>query len=139
MKQQKRSTLEEVVGDVLEPAGFEYESRRLAYHVPRVYTPDFTYTTCHIEVKGYFRAGDTQKYAAIAHSLEAMGHQLIMVLQTPNKKVRKGSKMTMAEWCNKNDIPWYGLEDLPDLIGDVIDFPDEEEEEEDEEDEDEEF
>lgn len=114
VKKEKRSRLEEEVAAVLEPLGFEYESTRLAYHVPRLYTPDFTYSHVVIEVKGYFRAGDTQKYKAIRDSL--VDKTFVMILQTPNKPVRKGSKLTMAEWCDRNDIEWHPADDLEELV-----------------------
>ena len=39
---------------------------KIDYRIERKYTPDFVYekqgVTYYIECKGYFRAGDTQKY-----------------------------------------------------------------------------
>tara|TARA_R110001632_G_scaffold17550_6_gene55504 strand:+ start:414 stop:665 length:252 start_codon:yes stop_codon:yes gene_type:complete len=71
-----------------------------------------------VECKGFFREGDTQKYKAVRDSLES--HQrLVFVLMGPNKKVRKGSKMTMSGWCEKEGLSWYTLDTLEELIEDV--------------------
>lgn len=122
------------MGVVLEPEGFEYEAHQLSYIVPRKYIPDYSLGETHIEVKGYFRAGDTQKYKAIKDSLEAIGHQLVFVLQTPSKKVRKGGVLTMADWCNKNDIPWYTPAELDQLLIDLIEYEYVDQEDDDEDD-----
>ena len=122
-KTTKRSKLEEDVGDTLEVYGFEYEVEKVAYMVPRVYTPDFTYGDTMIEVKGYFRPGDTQKYKAINDCWPE--RQLVFVLQNPLKRIRKGAKMTMADWCEKHDIPWYSADNLEALVVDILGVEDE--------------
>ena len=68
-----------------------------------------------MEAKGFFRVGDTQKYKAIRDSLPKK-KQLVFLLYNPNKKLRKGSKMTMAEWCEKEKFKWYTLEDITDAF-----------------------
>ena len=85
---------------------WEYEPGGFKYLVPRTYYPDFVKGNIYVEVKGYFRAGDTQKYAAINREMKAQGKDFRFVLQSPDKKVRKGSKITMAEWCDKHNIQW---------------------------------
>ena len=37
----------------------------------------------------------------------------------PAKKVRKGGKLTMAAWCEKEKIKWYNVDTLQELIKDV--------------------
>lgn len=132
-----RSKLEADVGEVLECYGFVYEPLKLSYHVPRNYTPDFVWMDLIVEVKGYFRAGDTQKYKAIRDSLPL--NTLVFLLQSPGKKIRKGAKMTMAEWCEANEIDWFHVEDLDgflDWVADQYDLTYEEGEEEGEDDDD---
>ena len=68
-----------------------------------------------VEAKGYFRVGDTQKYKAIRDSLPKK-RQLVFLLYNPNKKLRKGSKMNMSEWCEKEGFKWYTLEDITDAF-----------------------
>lgn len=100
-----RSKLEARVAKLL-GTGWEYEPTPVPYIVKRKYIPDFKKDNLYIEVKGYFRVGDTQKYRAIQTAMLAEGNVFIMILQQPSKPVRKGAKLTMAKWCDKYDIPW---------------------------------
>jgi hypothetical protein len=43
----------------------------------------------------------------------------VFVLMKPEKKVRKGAKLTMAQWCDKEGILWYDISTLQELIDDV--------------------
>ena len=114
-----RSTFEYEVSQKLQPCGFSYEPTSIPYNVPRMYTPDFVFDegsfTVYVECKGYFRAGDTQKYKAISKSL-SWTEELVFVLMKPNQKVSKTTKLTMSEWCDKHSIKWYTIETLPELI-----------------------
>jgi hypothetical protein len=114
-----RSTFEYEVSQKLQPCGFSYEPTAIPYNVPRMYTPDFVFDqgefVVYVECKGYFRAGDTQKYKAIAKSL-SWTEELVFVLMKPNQKVSKTTKLTMSEWCDKHKIKWYTIETLPELI-----------------------
>lgn len=131
-----RSKLEALVASIL-GRNWDYESERISYQVERKYTPDFI-SDCHgeglhgcmeetlrdgedgdtrsrkvyIEVKGYFRSGDTQKYKAIKARCDSEGDIFIMLLQSPKKPVRRGAKQTMGEWCERHSIEWYSLTDL---------------------------
>jgi len=104
-----RSKLEALVASLLGPT-WRYEPFRMAYVTHRNYTPDFVYTTknAHIlvEVKGFFRVGDTQKYKAIRDALPE-NQELVFFLQSPKTKIRKGAKMNMGEWCEKENIRWF--------------------------------
>ena len=40
-------------------------------------------------------------------------------LLNTDKKVRKGGKLTMAEWCERENIKWYNVDTLQELIEDV--------------------
>jgi len=119
-----RSGFEKDVGQQLQPFGFKYEPCQVPYRIERKYTPDFVYElngrTYLIECKGYFRAGDTQKYRAISKCLPET-QELIFVLMKPNQKVSKSTKLTMAEWCDKHEILWYNIDTLKELVSYVSD------------------
>ena len=120
-----RSEFEKDVATQLQPFGFSYEPFQVPYEIPRKYTPDFVYEDSRgrgylIECKGYFRAGDTQKYKAVSKSLP-WTQELIFVLMKPNQKVSKSTKLTMAEWCDKHDILWYTIDTLKELVDYVSD------------------
>jgi len=113
-----RSTFEEDVSKIL--TGFNYEPFTVPYTIARNYRPDFVDPSgkCLVECKGYFRDGDTKKYTSIRDSLPDE-QELVFVLMAPNKKIRKGAKMTMSEWCDKEGILWYTIETLQELINHV--------------------
>lgn len=105
-----RSKLEALVNSKL-GRGWKYEPFVLPYVVHRNYVPDFVKGNKLIEVKGYFRVGDTQKYKAIRDSLSST-QSLIFILADHRKKIRKGAKMNMGEWCDKEGFVWYDVKDL---------------------------
>jgi hypothetical protein len=115
-KRKHRSTLEQRVGAILEPAGFDYEAYNLPYQIEHKYTPDFSVGDLMVEVKGWLRPGDRQKYKAIRDSLTDMNLQFVFVLQSPHKKVQKGAKSSISQWCEKEGIPWFAEDDLESLI-----------------------
>ena len=114
-KSKFRSTFEDDVSKIL--TGFDYEPFTIPYVISRSYRPDFVHSTSGtlVECKGYFRDGDTKKYTSIRDSLPE-GQELVFVLMQPNKKIRKGAKMTMSEWCDNEGILWYNIETLQELI-----------------------
>ena len=114
-KSRFRSTFEDDVSKVLKE--FDYEPFTIPYTISRSYRPDFVDGSglFLVECKGYFRDGDTKKYTSIRDSLPE-GQELVFVLMQPNKKIRKGAKMTMSEWCDKEKILWYTIETLQELI-----------------------
>lgn len=113
-----RSKFEENVSKVLK--GFEYEPFTIPYVIHRNYRPDFVHAASGtvVECKGFFREGDTKKYTSVRDSLPK-GQRLVFVLMHPNKKIRKGATMTMAEWCDKEGIMWYSIDTVRELISDV--------------------
>jgi len=113
-----RSLFEKDVSKLLK--GFQYEPFTIPYTIHRNYRPDFVHSKSGtvVECKGFFREGDTKKYTSIRDSLPK--HQrLVFVLMHPNKKIRKGAMMTMAQWCDKEGIMWYTIDTLEELISDV--------------------
>tara|TARA_B100000497_G_scaffold38095_1_gene44694 strand:+ start:1171 stop:1560 length:390 start_codon:yes stop_codon:yes gene_type:complete len=117
-KSKFRSVFEEHTAEVLK--GFEYEPYTVPYTIHRNYTPDFVHVPSNtlVECKGFFREGDTKKYTSIRDSLKDY-QSLVFVLMNPNKKVRKGGKITMSQWCEKQGLEWYTLDTLQELMDDV--------------------
>jgi hypothetical protein len=66
-----------------------------------------------IECKGFFRAGDTLKYKSIRDTID---RELVFVLSDPNKKIRKGSKLTMGQWCDKEGFAYFTVNQMKELI-----------------------
>ena len=91
---------------------WEYEPNRIAYTVRRNYTPDFVLGDYYIEVKGFFRTGDTQKYKAIAEQLGFENKSLIFLMPRPDSKTRKGGKITYRKWCAKHNIEIFSTKKL---------------------------
>lgn len=121
-KRAYRSGFEEELGDFLCPAGALYEPFKIPYWTPGNYTPDFVfehdgYYQILVEAKGWFRPGDTKKYKAIREAcVEDGSMELVFILQYPHKKVRKGSKLTMAQWCEKEKIKWFCRDNIHELL-----------------------
>jgi hypothetical protein len=99
-----KSKLEKLVGGLLGPE-WAYEPFTVPYVTHRNYHPDFVLGDLIVEVKGFFRVGDTAKYKAIRDAL--MFQELVFFLQSPRTKVRKGAKMNMGEWCEKEGLKWF--------------------------------
>jgi hypothetical protein len=106
-----RNNFEADIGEKL--VDWNYEPYHIPYVTKRKYIPDFTKGNILVEAKGYFRVGDTQKYKAIRDSL--FSQELVFVLTNADKKVRKGSKITMGEWCDKEGFKWFTLKTLKEL------------------------
>ena len=115
-----RSGLEKAFAKEAPRKFFEYEPFHLPYIVPRTYTPDFVHRESGIlvECKGFFRVGDTQKYKAIRDTIEKDldYRELVFVFSDPNKKLRKGSKMTLGQWCEKEGFVYFTVSQMEDLI-----------------------
>lgn len=119
MSKKYRNKFERRIAEVLSDL-CEYEPFKVPYVVPKKYLPDFVGkhkagTEILIEAKGYFRVGDTQKYTSIRDSLD-QNKELVFLLYDPNKKIRKGAKMTMSEWCEKEGLRWFTLETIRDAF-----------------------
>lgn len=113
-----RSGLEkEFSNEVKGYGGFEFEPYNIPYIVHRDYKPDFVHADSGIivECKGFFRQGDTQKYKAIRDSINKY-NELIFILSDPRKKLRKGSKTSMGEWCEKEGFKYFTLSTIEEFI-----------------------
>lgn len=95
-------------------AKFAYEAVTFPYTVKHSYKPDFTSNDppLVVECKGFFRQGDTMKYKAIRDQLNVLGKIFVFILSDPNTKLRKGSKMTLSQWCDKEGIKWFSIHDM---------------------------
>ena len=102
-----RSGLEEDIGLQLKEAGVqaEYEPFRIPYTVPihtHNYTPDYVLPNgIVIESKGRFTPDDRKKHIYIRDEY-GPSLDLRFVFNNPNGKLRKGSKTSYADWCEKN-------------------------------------
>lgn len=121
-KSRYRSGLEQKFAAALPRRMMEYEPFDVPYVTYRKYKPDFVYKDkILIECKGFFREGDTQKYKAIRDCIEQIaGMSLVFLLSDPNKKVRKGGKLTMGQWCDKEGFAHFTLDTTDELIEYVI-------------------
>ena len=110
-KRAYRSGLEKRFAELAPRRRYLYEPYDVPYVMHRTYKPDFVdrETGDYIETKGFFRTGDTQKYTSIRDSIDPI--KLIFVLSDPNKKVRKGAKITMGQWCDKEGFEFYTVDE----------------------------
>ena len=100
----------------------EFHTQKINYCIEHKYEPDFVITKDDgikfiIEVKGYFQdASECQKYTWIKKYLKD-DEILVMVFEKPHKEIhfkakRKDStKMTHAEWAEKQGIMWLSEEE----------------------------
>jgi hypothetical protein len=114
MKRAFRSGLEKDLAEKLD-GQYKFEPYDLPYTVHKKYLPDFVHEgkAVLVECKGFFRVGDTQKYTAIRDSMPEW--ELVFVLSNPSKKVRKGGKITMGEWCDKEGFKHFTIETAKEL------------------------
>tara|TARA_R100000781_G_scaffold112921_1_gene80635 strand:+ start:352 stop:759 length:408 start_codon:yes stop_codon:yes gene_type:complete len=114
-KSKFRSGLEKTFAALYPKEAFDYEPYDVPYITKRKYKPDFVHnpTGKLIECKGFFRQGDTLKYKAIR---DCSDKELIFVLSDPFKKVRKGAKITMAQWCDKEGFKYFTVQQKEELM-----------------------
>ena len=113
-----RSALEKEFSKEVKRKGFKYEPYGIPYTVHRTYMPDFVHEEkkVMVEVKGFFRVGDTLKYKSIRDTILEDGWELIFLLSNEHKKVRKGGKITMGQWCEKEGLKHYTLSTAQELV-----------------------
>lgn len=113
-----RSGLEETIGKCMDAAliRWKHESEKLYYVVPetrKTYNPDFQIEeapTLIVEAKGIFSAADRKKMLLVKSQHPT--RQILMVFGKARNPIRKGSKTTYADWCDKNSIKWVDLSDF---------------------------
>lgn len=115
---QFRSALEQEFSKEVSRKGFDYEPYGVPYTVYRTYMPDFVHEKAKVmvEVKGFFRVGDTLKYKSIRDTIIEDGYELVFLLSNEHKKVRKGGKITMGQWCEKEGLKHYTLSTVHELV-----------------------
>ena len=81
-----------------------YEIKKISFVQPeknRNYTPDFWLpNNIIVETKGVFTVQDRQKHLWIKEQYPDL--DLRFVFSNSKNKLRKGSKTTYADWCNKH-------------------------------------
>lgn len=108
-------------------SGLEHHCEKINYTVPHRYEPDFVYrdseSVFYLEVKGYFQdASELQKYKHVKKSL-GEGQYLVFVFETPHKPIHfqkkrsDGTKMTHAQWAEKEGFMWFTECTIKNLVG----------------------
>lgn len=101
-----RSGLEEIVDAQLKQYSIdgEYEKHKVLYTKPitfHEYTPDFKLPNgIFVETKGRFVVEDRKKHILIKQQHPEL--DIRFVFQNSRNKIRKGSKTTYADWCEKH-------------------------------------
>lgn len=109
-----RSGLEERVADLLTNLGvkYEYESTKVPYILQCNYTPDFLLPNgIYLETKGHFTEEDRRKMLAVKKANPEL--DIRMVFQSPHQKIRKGSRTSYAQWCEKHGFKWASFTSIP--------------------------
>ena len=97
----------------------DYEGKTVLYDIVlknRKYTPDFSNGDICLEAKGCFR--DTHEAQKYVH-LQRCGYDIRFIFQNPNRnlpwarKRKDGSRLTHAEWAEKNGFLWCGMNSIP--------------------------
>lgn len=112
-----RSKFELDIAKWLESEGikFEYEPCKLNYIVPESahkYTPDWRVngeSTIVWESKGNLTARDRKKLIHVRDSNPNVTIRII--LQNASVKIRKGSKTSFGDWCDKFGFEWCDFKD----------------------------
>lgn len=102
-----KSKYEQDVYTNVELNGFsvEYEPYSIPYLMKGNYYPDFVLPNgIVVETKGYFDSRSRAKMIAVKKNNPNL--DIRMVFMNSKTKVRRGSKMTYADWCEKYDFPY---------------------------------
>lgn len=102
-----KSKYEKEVFEHVETHGFtvEYEPYALNYLLKGNYYPDFVLPNgIIVETKGYFDSRARAKMIAVKKHNPTLDIRLVFM--NSRTKVRKGSKMTYADWCEKYHFPY---------------------------------
>ena len=111
-----RSGLEEKVAEYLtsKGVGFSFETLKVFYVKPEtkhIYTPDFILDNgIIIETKGRWLLDDRKKHILIRKQHPNLDIRILF--QNANAKIRKGSKTSYADFCEKHGIP-YAHREIP--------------------------
>lgn len=99
------------------PFLYEDKSQRMEYVIPESkhkYNPDWNVAGMILETKGLWDKQDRDKILLILDQYP--GIDLRMVFENPKLPIYKGSKTSYAAWCDKNNIKWGTMADVPTWI-----------------------
>lgn len=115
MKKNKfRSKFEAKIADDLikKKVKVDYETLKLKYVIPEsshTYTPDFQLPNgIVVETKGKFDLNDRKKMLLVIAQHPEL--DIRMLFQRAKNPIRKGSKTSYSDWCDKNNIKWADRE-----------------------------
>lgn len=97
-----KSKYEQDVADALTKEGIEvkYEPYTLPYLIEGKYHPDFELPNgIIVEAKGYFDSRSRAKMLAVKRANP--DKDIRMLFMNSRTRIRRGSKMTYADWCEK--------------------------------------
>jgi len=105
LKHGYRSGLEDRISDQLKSLSvpFKYEKFKIKYevHETRTYTPDFELPNgIIVESKGRFVPDDRKKHLLVKKQHPEL--DIRFVFSNSKAKIRKGSKTSYGDWCDKN-------------------------------------
>ena len=121
-----KSGLEETISQQIESQGIkvEYETEKVPYIIPasnHTYSPDFKLPNgIRVETKGRFVAADRKKHLLVKEHNPHL--DIRFVFSNSKNKIRKKSKTTYGDWCEKNGykyadkiipIEWFLEENRP--------------------------
>ena len=104
-----KSKFEQLIYNTIKQRGHEvqYEPDKFEYVIPESrhkYNPDFKISDgVYIETKGIFSYADRQKMLLVKEQNPHLN--IYICFMNANNKIRKGSKVSYADWCDK-----YGFE-----------------------------
>jgi len=106
LKHGYRSGLEDRISDQLKSLSvpFKYEKFKIKYevHETRTYTPDFELPNgIIVESKGRFVPDDRKKHLLVKKQHPEL--DIRFVFSNSKAKIRKGSKTSYGDWCDKNN------------------------------------
>ena len=105
-----RSGFEHKISEQLEELNIDpkYEQTVIKYTVPErqsKYTVDFTLPNgILVETKGRWTTEDRKKHLLVKEQYPELDVRILF--QSPKTKIRKGSKTSYADFCDKHGIQW---------------------------------
>ncbi|TWB41944.1 PDDEXK family nuclease [Nitrospirillum pindoramense] len=113
-----RSKHEAATAAALVEAGLSdvrYEAERLPYAVG-VYVPDFTLGDglTIVEAKGWL-SDDAQRKLIMVRDAHPERH-IVLCLQNPHNRLKKGRKLTGAQWAKREGFDWATVDALADHL-----------------------
>ena len=120
-----RSGLEKTMQLQLDDLGIQhnYEGLKLPYIVPEtkhIYTPDFPVSPhIVIETKGLWTVDDRMKMLLLVEQYPEISFR--MVFSRSSQKIKKGSKTSYADWCDKHGIIWADKAIPQEWVKDIFD------------------